>query len=184
MSLSNLLNNLRNYLGPRRRPLAIFFALFIVILAISLLVEMGKKEPSSPAGERFSVENIIYSKDKQGYLVKFKTADSQKLRQEVNKWFSDKGLSPSSSEIIILTLEDQAILDKIAASLPLQTPSFEISYSSRMNTFLIALNPPFEENRQKAIQWLKDQGLTDLNKAHLTIGEYQPHGSVGIPAPY
>ncbi|MBI4100655.1 hypothetical protein HY439_02840 [Candidatus Microgenomates bacterium] len=178
--------NLTNF-REKKRLLAGIFVGLALLFSIGIFLfspEKGSKIPPADEDRGFSVEKIVYSKDKQGFLVRLKTADSPEIQKNIKEWFSKKGLNPPASEVIILSVEDQRLLEKIAASLPFVSPDFEISYSPRVNTFLIALSPPFDKNRQKALSWLKERGLTDFNKVNVNIGERLPHGSVGIPAPF
>lgn len=64
-------------------------------------------------------------------------------------------------------------LRNIRRAAPIYQNGFNITYSYRNNTYTIALSPPYEESKTKAIKWFNDQGVTDFTYVRIDWQELQ-----------
>ncbi|HCM38074.1 MAG: hypothetical protein UV61_C0009G0065 [Candidatus Gottesmanbacteria bacterium GW2011_GWB1_43_11] len=63
------------------------------------------------------------------------------------------------------TPEEKALQEKLVAleeKLPLITPEFEIRLNPRNDIYIVTLSEPYEENKQKFLDWIKTNGFAAL----------------------
>ena len=62
--------------------------------------------------------------------------------------------------------QDQALV-KIRRGIPIYQPTFTIEYSYKNNTYSIKITSPYEQTKTQAIDWLKSQGVVNLDNLRL-----------------
>lgn len=106
------------------------------------------------------------------YKVSLNAPDSQELRNQVNQYFSDLGLTPANTKVIYLTLDDQRSINNLIYQLPRDTAFYSIIYGPKTDTFFLTLyQKPFEASKNQTLLYLRSQGLDDLSKINLVISE-------------
>lgn len=80
--------------------------------------------------------------------------------------------SPKPAIIVLPTTNPATVSsDKIISQLPIETPEYTIQYLPKTKKFIVMiLENPFEENKKKAEEWFKEQGVEDLSELNISFG--------------
>lgn len=102
------------------------------------------------------------------YTVYIKSPDVEKAKKAAYEWFISQGANLEKLKIRFITEKDEELIEKIIRKLPVEEPEFRIWVSAKTNSFVVTVQgSSFEQGKNKAINWFKEQGLTDLTKINL-----------------
>jgi len=102
------------------------------------------------------------------YNVYIKSPDIEKAKQSAYEWFISQGADLEKLKIRFITESDEELTEKLIKKLPVEEPEFRIWVSAKTNSFVVTVKgDSFEQGKNKAINWFREQGLRDLTKINL-----------------